>query len=282
MFRFLCLALFCCASPVFAQDLTVELNEATTSIVTQTIQVSTVVDSDGEPIGKPTPNLIDETEPVETISVLIDIETEANNVTVSASDSDRNPVELKKITDRRYAVPATSDRTWVKVRAIDFAANIFAEQEIVVPGQELPNPDPDAPKTLSQSIRTATKAVRSPTKSDDAATLAGIFRSVAGRAAGLHTMTPESMIRETDNQIASKLSSAARRSWKHWGAAFKSALESEGLSVLDKPGHIAAWQTIAKALQGIKSSNRSNSGPILSPPPVIGPAVEWVSPLPTF
>lgn len=242
----------CFCAPAIAQDLTVEVNEAVSVTITRTVEITKLLDADGEVIQPDKPKTISESPPIESFSPLIEIVTKASKVSVTATDANREPVEAQRITDKRYTIPKSNGRTWVRVQAVDFAKNIFEEETVVIPGTA-PDPDtpddPSSPKSLSDRISAAAAAVNSTTRSSDAATLAAIFRSVAGRAAGLHSMGPADMVRETNNKIEQKLSSVSRAAWKSWGNEFRSALEDEGLGQNDKPAHIKAWQVIAKALQ---------------------------------
>ena len=106
---------------------------------------------------------------------LIVINTEAANVRVSAEDADRNPVQLSEVQPNKYLV-STPGKYWVRVTAIDFEKNIFAEEtRIVELNGPQPPPDPEGPfDAISSRVSKAAQGI-------DAEELGQVFASVAER-----------------------------------------------------------------------------------------------------
>jgi len=78
-----------------------------------------------------------------TVVGLIRVKTEAANVEVLASDSQRTPVEVELIAPEYYRIQK-SGRFWVDVTAIDFDKNIYGrQQKILEVGAAPPTPDPE-------------------------------------------------------------------------------------------------------------------------------------------
>lgn len=76
---------------------------------------------------------------------IIRVETEAANVEVSISDSQRTPYEAKQLDSKTWVIN-TPGRWWIDVTAIDFTKNIYGrKQSVVVVGGSGPGPEPPGP-----------------------------------------------------------------------------------------------------------------------------------------
>jgi hypothetical protein len=76
---------------------------------------------------------------------IIRVETEAANVEVSISDSQRTPYEATQLDSKTWVIN-TPGRWWIDVTAIDFAKNIYGrKQSVVVVGGSGPGPEPPGP-----------------------------------------------------------------------------------------------------------------------------------------
>ena len=76
---------------------------------------------------------------------LVEIETQAKNITVEVTDQKRLPVQFQQV-DADTVLLSEPGRVWVDVTALDFEANIYARRTIVVEVGDAPEPDePDDP-----------------------------------------------------------------------------------------------------------------------------------------
>lgn len=125
-----------------AQDLSVKAVKLKTISTQRIVRTVKVFDENGVELSS-TPISGPESKPVESQSNVVLVETEAANVRVTAEDSNRNPVSVKKLGGGRYGLANNGTKTWVRVTAIDFKANIFDELTIVVEPVKPPKPDVD-------------------------------------------------------------------------------------------------------------------------------------------
>ena len=125
------LALFLLAScPCFAQEL-IKSTDVVGVETTKQVKTFTVdIDGDGSPdfSGNPKESVIDSRK---TKAKLIEIDSLAANIRVSAEDRDRNPARLTKLSNHRYLITKPG-KYWIRVTAIDFENNIFDEQSTSV------------------------------------------------------------------------------------------------------------------------------------------------------
>ena len=75
---------------------------------------------------------------------LIRVTTEAANVEILASDKERNPVEVEKLTNEYYQI-RKAGTYWIDVTAIDFEKNIYRRQQKKLSISENPDVDPPGP-----------------------------------------------------------------------------------------------------------------------------------------
>ncbi len=76
---------------------------------------------------------------------LIQVATEASNVIVKVTDSERNTVPVAKVDAKTYTV-TQSGKLWVRVVCIDFTKNIYTDEESAfIVGPPLPPPPPPPP-----------------------------------------------------------------------------------------------------------------------------------------
>lgn len=77
---------------------------------------------------------------------LIQVATEASNVIVKVTDSERNTVPVAKVDAKTYTV-TQSGKLWVRTVCIDFAKNIYTDEEsaFTVGPPPLPPPPPPPP-----------------------------------------------------------------------------------------------------------------------------------------
>ena len=85
--------------------------------------------------------------------VVVTVKTEAANIEVDATDTQRSPVEYRQLSGNRYMLDRPG-KYWVEVTAIDFAKNIYGKKTVVVevgkspaPGPTPPGPGPTPPPT---------------------------------------------------------------------------------------------------------------------------------------
>lgn len=134
-------------SPLFGQLIT-----ASDVIgIEQTEQVKTYrldLDADGVPdLEEVTGSEITSTRKIP--AKLIEINTLAANVKIAASDQQRNPVVMQKLSTTSYLI-TTPGRFWVQATAIDFAENIFEDETAVV---TLGKPDPGSDAVVADDLR---------------------------------------------------------------------------------------------------------------------------------
>lgn len=96
---------------------------------------------------------------------IVKVRSEANNVIVKVSNKERNTVPVAKIDDLTYLVVGNG-KLWVRAVCIDFAKNIYTDEEAIVelgstpepvppPGPNPPNPpgpSPDVPSDPFDNI----------------------------------------------------------------------------------------------------------------------------------
>lgn len=161
-------------------------------------------------------------------------------------------------------VQGITERTYISVLVqivdpgkdpIGFDAIHIEVEGAIPPGPVPPDPDdPDIPipTGLAGDIYQAAMKVNSPNRAQEAKQLAGVFRSVAARAAGLSTATPATMLQETGKKIQEVLPTATLRTWNNWEQEFIRLLKAQNLGKDDKPGHIEAWNAVATGLESVK------------------------------
>jgi hypothetical protein len=253
------IAILIFSTSAFAQNLKVEVIEAASVRFVRTITVTKVFDEDGVVISEVESDPVDG-QPVESVVSIVEVQTDAANVSVVADDINRDAVPVKQIKDsNRFVIHTESGRTWVRIKAIDFDRNIFAEDSVTIDGST-PTPDPDQPyqpddtAPLADQIHAAVSLVtKDPNKASTASTIAAVYRSVAGRAAGLSSMDAKGMIAETYRQLREKLTEQTRANWVPWSDAYQKILKSQNLGT-DKTAHIKAWQEVAKGLSRVRST----------------------------
>ena len=113
-----------------------------------------------------------------------------------------------------------------------------------------PGPGPIIPDGLAGKIYEACQSVDSANRATEAAAMAKVFRSVASRAAGLADMTPIKMLSETSAGLKESVSNL--QPWQPFEDAFKRELKSLGMAIDDKPGHIEAWNEVARGLEAVR------------------------------
>lgn len=92
---------------------------------------------------------------------LIDVKTDAANVIVKASDAQRRMLPTTKVGEHTYLI-AAQGQVWVRVVCIDFAKNIYTDEETefligpapAPPGPVPPGPTPPGPTPPSPDVPT--------------------------------------------------------------------------------------------------------------------------------
>ena len=91
---------------------------------------------------------------LESVAV-IKVRTEATNIIVKATNKDRNTIPVAKVDDTTYVVIG-SGKLWVRCVCIDFAKNIYQDDEAVIelgaPAPEPVPPKPDVPTPTPDNV----------------------------------------------------------------------------------------------------------------------------------
>ena len=128
VFQFVALILLVVPS-VFAQDLVIREANGIASTVTTLAQRSTLT-VDGKLVGSVVTDEIEQDATTGKVQ-LIQIQSEASRIVVSADNVDRIPVEVLKLNDEYYIVNGKG-KVWVTVQAVDFEKQIFEQARMVL------------------------------------------------------------------------------------------------------------------------------------------------------
>lgn len=109
--------------------------------------------------------------------VLVEVGTQAANITFEASDASRTPVEFEQLTGQAIAVRRPG-KTWVDVTVIDFDQNIYGRKSLVVELGDRPGPVPPIPPDPDDP---------DPVPPDPDGPFDGLAAKVASKASGMST-----------------------------------------------------------------------------------------------
>ena len=248
-----------------AQDLIVTSFEAASVQTPRTVVVTKIYDDSGKVIAETNSDPTDG-QPVETPIPMVRVETEATVVTVAADDIDRNPVKVNDVgKNGLYSIEGTG-RVWVRVKAVDFDRKIFREKTIVVLASTPEPDDPDNPggSSLEDLVFTETSNLKADNKTAVSGTIAKVYRSVAGRAAGLSAMNHKGMLDEIRKQLDRKLQVDQRQQWASWAISVAEILGRQNLGT-DKSKHIQAFLEIARGLERFNRTAPKAQPPLPAP-----------------
>lgn len=240
------LATFLIVANSCVAQLTVEVKSASVITTTESTIVQQLTTEDGTPIGMPTesegPTVTDSGSPAAVLQIATERPIDEMLVKLKSKTC-----KATRISAGLYVVtePGTHE---IDVNVIGQSPLTWDDETVtvVVGDPAPPEPLPDG-ASVSERIRWAVQFVRSPTRSSEAAAMAAVFRSVAGRAAGLSQMTAQGMIESTATKLREVMDEQARVRWSPWQEQYVEIYNSLNLGS-DKQRHIQVWGEIADGL----------------------------------
>lgn len=153
------------------------------------------------------------------------------------------------VTDK---VPETASDSWVKHYSQEFSVKGRRSPGPVKP-VDPDNPPPDVPDPgltgLAREVFDLARAVSSPDYETEARNLANVYRSVANRAKGMKSMTPQDMLDQITLGVNEVFTEEIISRWEVVKTGLVDLLIGMNLKETDREGHIKAWSDIADGLE---------------------------------